>query len=64
MVKIFKDKDFLSTIITLAVPITIQNFITSSLNLVDNLMVGKLGETAIASVGLANQYFSYFYYAY
>ena len=60
MVKIFKDKDFLSTIITLAVPITIQNFITSSLNLVDNLMVGKLGETAIASVGLANQYFFVF----
>ncbi|MGG5463182.1 MATE family efflux transporter [Clostridium sp. B9] len=42
--------------IMMAVPITIQSFITSSLNLVDNLMVGKLGEEAIASVGLANQY--------
>ena len=60
MVKIFKDKAFLSTMITLAIPITIQNFITSSLSLVDNLMIGKLGETAIASVGLANQYFFVF----
>ncbi|MBE5960653.1 MAG: MATE family efflux transporter [Lachnospiraceae bacterium] len=55
-----KDRVFLSTLITLAIPITLQNFITSSLNLVDNLMIGKLGETAIAAVGLANQYFFIF----
>lgn len=57
---IWKDKAFLTTLITLAIPITLQNFITSSLNLVDNLMIGKLGETAIAAVGLANQYFFVF----
>lgn len=51
-----KKKDFLMTMTSMAIPITIQSFITSSLNLVDNLMVGKLGEEAIASVGLANQY--------
>nr|WP_330401007.1 MATE family efflux transporter [Sporanaerobium hydrogeniformans] len=33
-----------------------QSFITSSLNLVDNMMVGNLGEASIAAVGLANQY--------
>lgn len=60
MRKIFKDKEFIKTMITLAIPITIQCFITSSLNLVDNLMIGKLGESAIASVGLANQYFFIF----
>lgn len=54
--KAFKNKDFLMTMTKLAIPITIQSFITSSLNLVDNLMVGKLGEESIASVGLANQY--------
>ncbi|MGL4571055.1 MAG: MATE family efflux transporter [Clostridium sp.] len=57
---IFKDKKFIKTMITLALPITLQSFITSSLNLVDNLMIGKLGEDAIASVGLANQYFFIF----
>lgn len=56
MIKAFKNREFLSTMIMMAVPITIQSFITSSLNLVDNLMVGRLGEESIASVGLANQY--------
>ena len=56
MKKIFKDKVFLSTMLTLAVPITLQSFITSSLNLVDTMMVGTLKETAISAVGLANQY--------
>lgn len=56
MIKAFKNREFLSTMIMMAVPITIQSFITSSLNLVDNLMVGRLGEASIASVGLANQY--------
>ena len=60
MKKILKDKTFLKTMLTLALPITFQNFITSSLNLVDNLMVGRLGEEAIAAVGLANQYFFIF----
>ena len=60
MKKILKDKVFITTMLTLALPITFQNFITSSLNLVDNLMVGRLGEEAIAAVGLANQYFFIF----
>ena len=57
---IFKDKKFLKTLWILAIPIVIQNFIMSSLNLVDNLMIGSLGEEAIAAVGLANQYFFVF----
>ena len=46
----FKDKKFIKTMLTLALPISLLRFITSSLNLVDNLMIGKLGEDAIASV--------------
>ncbi|MGL4762737.1 MAG: MATE family efflux transporter [Sarcina sp.] len=57
---ILKDKKFLKSLWVLAVPIVIQNFIMSSLNLVDNLMIGNLGEEAIAAVGLANQYFFVF----
>ncbi|MGL4736595.1 MAG: MATE family efflux transporter, partial [Cellulosilyticaceae bacterium] len=56
MLRVFQDKKFLKSLWVLALPITIQSFITSSLNLIDNVMVGKLGEQAIASVGLANQY--------
>ncbi|MCR1897900.1 MATE family efflux transporter [Irregularibacter muris] len=60
MKKIFTDKKFFAIILTLLIPITLQNLVTSSLNMVDNLMIGRLGEGAIAAVGLVNQYFFIF----
>ena len=45
----------------LAVPIAIQGIVSSTLSLVDNLMVGFLGETELASVGVASQVFMIFY---
>lgn len=55
-----KDKTFYKKIFIIALPIIIQNFITSSLNIVDTIMIGKLGEIEIASVGIGNQYFFLF----
>ena len=52
-----KNLDFYKMLITISIPIVIQNLISSSLNLVDNVMVGQLGETYIAAAGLANQVF-------
>lgn len=49
------DRAYLRSLISLALPIIFQQFITSALNLVDGLMVGQLGETAITAVGLAGQ---------
>lgn len=60
MKKLFKDKEFFATILTLVIPITLQNLISSSLNMVDNVMIGRLGENEIAAVGLVNQYFFIF----
>ena len=60
MKKLFKDKAFFSLILTLVIPITLQNLISSSLNMVDNVMIGRLGESEIAAVGLINQYFFIF----
>lgn len=57
LLTLFSDKKFLKKAFRLALPIACQNFILSSLNLIDNIVIGGLGETAIASVGLANQYF-------
>ena len=39
-----------------ALPIAAQSLIASSLSLVDNLMVGHLGETELAAVGLSTQF--------
>lgn len=55
--KLFKDKIFYKSMFAIALPIALQNLISSSLNMVDTVMIGRLGETEIASVGLANQIF-------
>lgn len=46
--------------LAIALPVMIQNFITSFLNMIDTVMVGRLGEIEIAAVGIANQYFFIF----
>ncbi len=50
-------RGFLRWVFTLAVPIFIQELIFNSAGLVDQLMIGKLGEEVISAVGLANQIF-------
>ncbi len=51
------DKTFLATTLQLAVPIATQQLVMNVLNAVDILMIGQLGETAVAAAGLANQLF-------
>ncbi|MGS2780093.1 MATE family efflux transporter [Robertmurraya sp. GLU-23] len=38
------------------IPITIQLLITSSLNMIDSIMVGRLGVDSIAAVGVSNKF--------
>ncbi|WMJ88367.1 MATE family efflux transporter [Anaerocolumna sp. MB42-C2] len=57
---IIKDKSFLSKTISIAIPIAFQGLLNTSLNFADILMIGKLGENAIAGVGLANKVFFVF----
>lgn len=59
MRKIF-DKKFIKTLMILATPVILQNLISASLNLLDNIMIGRLGVNEIASVGLSNQYYMVF----
>ncbi|THB80440.1 MAG: MATE family efflux transporter [Desulfobacteraceae bacterium] len=47
---------FISQLFKLALPIAIQNFLHSAMALIDTLMIGQLSETAIAAVGIANQF--------
>lgn len=46
--------------IAITIPIVLQNLLNNVLNLVDTLMIGKLGVTDIAAVGLANKVFFVF----
>ncbi len=57
LVRLFGDRVFFATLLKIALPITIQQLALSLLNATDVLLIGQLGETAVAAVGLANQIF-------
>ena len=47
-------KEFYKTFLAIGIPLMIQQLVSSSLNFIDNLMIGRLGTEYIASVGFAN----------
>lgn len=51
------NKLLLKTMAAVALPIALQSLIGSSLNLVDNLMVGSLGEAELNAVGVSVQFY-------
>src|SRR5512144_1436946 len=53
----FKDKSFFWSMLVIALPIALQQLITAGLNMVDVMMVTRLGEASVAALGLANQIF-------
>ena len=56
-----KETSFYKRLFILTLPIVIQNLITTSLNMLDTVMIGSLGEVQLAAVGVANQF--YFLYS-
>ncbi len=53
----YRDRDYFVNVVRIALPIATQNLVMSSLNMVSVLMIGQLGETELAAVGLAGQIF-------
>ena len=53
----FTDGVFLRKALLIAIPIALQNMLNTITNLVDTMMIGRLGATSIAAVGLANKYY-------
>jgi len=49
------DKAFYRAMLTIAIPLVIQQGITNFVNLLDNLMVGALGEEVLSGVSIMNQ---------
>lgn len=50
-------KDFYQRVLKLAIPLMLQQLIMSSVNLIDNLMVGQLGTEAVGAVGAINKFY-------
>ncbi|MDR2162973.1 MAG: MATE family efflux transporter [Clostridiales Family XIII bacterium] len=56
-----EDKALYRKIFRVATPIALQSLISTALSLVDNLLIGNVGETELAAVGLSTQIFFIFW---
>jgi len=57
------DLNFYKRLVKIAVPVILQSLITTGVNLVDNIMLGQLTETALSASTQANQFIGLFTFA-
>ncbi len=55
-----ENRHFYKTAVMIAIPIVFQNLISVGLNLIDTLMIGRVGVPELAAVGAANQVYFIF----
>lgn len=60
MKKFIGSKEFYLTAISIALPIMAQQFVTSFVNLIDNIMIGSVGSIALTSVTVSNRIYLIF----
>ena len=52
----FDWKSFILRVATIAIPVALQNLLSTTGSMVDTMMIARLGETAVGAVGLCAQY--------
>lgn len=58
---IVKDKGFYKQVLVLALPIAMQSLITIGVNMLDTIMVGRIGQTELSATSLANSFISIYH---
>lgn len=53
-----KQSSFYKNMWSIALPVTLQSFLQSSFSMIDQLMIGQLGEVSIAGIGLGGKFAS------
>ena len=48
----FPWKEFLKSVAVIAVPVALQNLLTTTGSMVDTMMIAPLGETTVGAIGL------------
>lgn len=54
------DKSFYKAVLAIALPVSMQGLISVGVNMMDTVMLGQLGETALSASSLANQFIGVF----
>lgn len=57
-------KVFFQAVLTIALPIAFQNFLSTTAGMVDTIMIGSQGELSVAAVGICSQISSLFFSTY
>ena len=60
----FNWKDFIKKVAAIAVPVALQNLLTTTGSMVDTMMIAPLGETSVGAVGLCAQFSSLMFSCY
>lgn len=55
---------FFKAVLTIAMPIAVQNLLSTTASMVDTIMIGSQGELAVAAVGICSQVSSLFFSCY
>ena len=55
---------FFKAILTIALPIALQNLLSTTASMVDTIMIGSEGELSVAAVGICSQISSLFFSCY
>lgn len=58
--KLFGTKEFYRMVMAVTIPVVIQNGLTNFINLLDNIMVGRMGTEPMSGVAIVNQLFLVF----
>ncbi len=57
------DRKFYKQVIFIAVPMMLQQMLSSFVSIVDNLIVGQVGDSAVGAIALVNRYFMISFFA-
>lgn len=60
----FDWKDFLKKLLPIAIPVALQNLLTTTASMIDTMMVAPLGELSVGALGLCAQYSSLMFSCY
>ncbi len=55
-----RDRAFYKKVLVILIPIVLQSVINQGVNMMDTIMVGRLGEASISASSLANQFYNIF----
>ncbi|MGL5379713.1 MATE family efflux transporter [Clostridium sp.] len=55
--RLTRDKSFYKLLLSISLPIAVQNLITFAVSMIDTMMIGTLGEVQLSAVAIANNLF-------